>query len=785
MTIHEILEKAYNTACKHNVIVNRYVLLYAMIYSMPEYFEIKQGIYISPSDLLDILTSKIEKGYIPSNASFVDYELLNGINSLYDQDLDGLYDLVVIKSDPITKLLLDNGIVIYSGEQDPIAALGTDLYEEMIKRQPIIGRETELYKLIEVIAKSKKCNPILIGPAGVGKTAIVERLALKLHNGDVPDKLTGKKIYQLDLGVLTKPEIFSVFTHELMYRNDIIIFIDEIHKLNTDYKKLAQDLKPILSRNKVPIIGATTADEYKEIEKDKALERRFVKLYIGEPSREDTFRILENVRDYYSSLHNVNYSDKALWSIVDLTDKYMKSHSQPDKSIDVLDQAGAYYDISNSYGKYAHHKAHSDAMDSYYAYKMKMVASGALTDREKTKLLDSYRSNVKKYETSSSNAVKIKDAYKYYNKALSKYITLHEKGADYKSLLMTYLDIVDTELDLAEARDALPMVTEDDIKEVVSDITGIPVKDVAKNNLDKVINLNHLLSSKVVGQPEAVTALHNALKRYKAHIQMPGRPIGSFMFLGPTGVGKTYTAKRLAIELYGDENALVRFDMSEYMEKFNVSKLIGSPPGYVGYDEGGQLTEAIKRRPYSIILFDEIEKAHPEIYDLLLQILDDGRLTDSYGNNIDFQNTIIIMTSNIGSKHILKYHGADNKYDMMKEDVFKEMEQYFKPEFLNRIDEKVVFHSLDKASMNKIVRLQLNELVDRVSTNSNLSLGYDDKLVDYIIEASYNPVYGARTVSRTIKSKIETALADYILESSDLSKLYISSNGRAPIFKTA
>jgi ATP-dependent Clp protease ATP-binding subunit ClpC len=619
------------------------------------------------------------------------------------------------------------------------------------KLDPIVGREKEIERVSQILSRRKKNNPILIGEPGVGKSSIAEGLALRIIQRKVSRILFNKRIVMLDLASMvagTKyrgqfEERIKALMAEVEKEPDVILFIDEIHTIigaggASGSLDASNMFKPALARGEIQIIGATTLDEYrKHIEKDGALERRFQKVIVEAASPEETIQIISNIKDKYESHHNVLYTDEAIKACVDLTDRYVTDRFLPDKAIDALDEAGSRVHISN------------------------IVVPKEITDIE-NKIVDikEKKNQVirsQKYE----EAAKLRDVERQLNTALeSERKKWEEESANNKQT-----------------------VTEDNVAEVVSMMTGIPLQRVSENETSKLGKMQDSIVGKVIGQDDAVKKIVKAIQRGRVGLKDPNKPIGSFMFLGPTGVGKTQLAKVLAKYLFDSEDSLIRIDMSEYMEKFAVSRLIGAPPGYVGHDEGGQLTEKVRRKPYSVILLDEIEKAHPEVFNLLLQVLDDGQLTDSLGRKVNFKNSIIIMTSNTGSRQLKEFGtgvGFNTKNKESKgqqesnEVIDKELKKKFAPEFLNRIDDVVMFNSLVKEDINKIINIELERLVERVQ-KMEFELEITEEAVDYIASQGFDPEYGARPLKRAIQRYVEDVLTEEIIQQnpSKMSKLLL------------
>ncbi|HCE34183.1 MAG TPA: ATP-dependent Clp protease ATP-binding subunit ClpC [Clostridiales bacterium] len=620
-----------------------------------------------------------------------------------------------------------------------LAKFGTDLTfkAKQGKLDPVIGRSKEIERVIQILCRRTKNNPVLIGEPGVGKSAIAEGLAQKITEDKVPEVLKGKIVFSLDLasvvaGTKYRGEFEERFKNALdgiKRAGNIILFIDEIHTLvNAGGAEGAIDagniLKPMLARGEIQTIGATTLEEYRKyIEKDAALERRFQPIIVDQPSVEDTVEILKGLRDKYEAHHNVKITDEAIIAAANLSDRYISDRFQPDKSIDLIDEAASRKRIF----------AFSLPTDvKELGEKIKQLEA----DKEEASLAENYL---------KANEIKTE---------LDKLKKLYEEGKN------SY-DKTKENANLS--------IGEEDIAEIVSNWTGVPLTKITETESNKLLHLEDTLKSRVIGQDNAVSAVARAIKRARAGLKDPKRPIGSFIFLGPTGVGKTELSKALAEAMFGDENLMIRIDMSEYMDKANVSKMIGSAPGYVGYDEGGQLTERVRRKPYSVILFDEIEKAHPDVFNIMLQILEDGRLTDSHGRTVSFKNTIIIMTSNIGSSEIVSMPKVgfgslddEDSYDDMKEKQMNALRRTLKPEFINRIDEVVIFRSLDKADMHKICNLMLASTAKRLK-DMNITVSVSDAAKDLLVEKGYDSQYGARPLRRTIQKMLEDKLSEEIL----------------------
>ncbi len=620
-----------------------------------------------------------------------------------------------------------------------LRAFGRDLTELAKKGEldPVIGRKNEIERVIQVLCRRTKNNPVLLGEAGVGKTAIAEGLAQEIAGGNVPELLRDKKVITLDLALMvagTKyrgqfEERIKAVMDEIRRSRNVILFIDELHTIvGAGSAEGAMDasniIKPALSRGELQCVGATTLNEYRKyIEKDAALERRFQTVKVEAPSVDEAILILKGLRPKYEAHHKAKLTDQALESAVKLSDRYITSRFLPDKAIDVMDEAGARARI------------------------------GAMTRPPDVKEIEK---EIEDIRVEKEAAIKAQD----FEKAAS----LRDTEKQAKDRLEKILS------DWREQREEKEvLVTEDDIMHIVSKFTGVPLQRMEQKETLKLLAMESELRTTVIGQDEAVVAISKALRRSRADLKDPKRPIGSFIFLGPTGVGKTFLARTLAEFMFGDADALIQIDMSEYMEKFTASRLIGSPPGYVGYEEGGQLSEAVRRRPYSVVLFDEIEKAHPDVMNLLLQILEEGKITDSLGRKIDFRNTIIIMTSNVGAELIKRQMSLgfgvpkdDQDYDSMKGKILEESKRVFKPEFLNRLDDLIVFHTLTKTDLFRIVDLEVSKVVARIK-NKDIHVTLNDAAKEFLIEKGYDPTYGARPMRRAVEKYLEDPFAEELL----------------------
>ncbi|AFZ58196.1 ATP-dependent chaperone ClpB [Anabaena cylindrica FACHB-243] len=690
---------------------------------------------------------------------------------------------------------------------EALKRFGIDLTERAKagKLDPVIGRDDEIRRVIQVLSRRSKNNPVLIGEPGVGKTAIAEALAQRMVNGDVPESLKNRQLISLDIGSLIagakyrgefEDRLKNVLREVIESNGQIVLFIDELHTVvgagaNQQGSMDAGNLlKPMLARGELRCIGATTLDEYrKHIEKDAALERRFQQVYVDQPSVENTISILRGLKERYEVHHNVKISDSALVAAATLSARYIADRFLPDKAIDLVDEAAAKLKM-----EITSKPAELETIDRrLMQLKMEKVSltreeNGTAQTKERLDRIEEEISTLtvkqQKFNEQWQGEKQLLEAISALKKeeeVLRVQIEQAERAYDHeKTAILRYgkLEGVQHDLETKEAELSAiknqgstllrEQVTEADIAEIVAKWTGIPVNRLLESERQKLLQLESHLHERVIGQEEAVSAVSAAIRRARAGMKDPSRPIGSFLFMGPTGVGKTELARALAQFLFDSDDALVRLDMSEYMEKHSVSRLVGAPPGYIGYEEGGQLSESIRRHPYSVVLLDEVEKAHPDVFNILLQVLDDGRVTDSQGRAVDFRNTVIVMTSNIGSEHILDVAGDDSKYDMMRNRVMEGLRSHFRPEFLNRVDDLILFHTLNRSEMRHIIRIQLKR-VENLLKEQKISFEISQAACDHLVEAGYDPVYGARPLKRSIQREVENPLATKLLENTFIS----------------
>ena len=703
------------------------------------------------------------------------------------------------------KIMTDNPENTY----EALDKYGKDLVELARKGKidPIIGRDNEIRRAIQILSRRNKNNPILIGEPGVGKTAIAEGIAQRILNGDVPENLKDKTIFSLDMGALISgakyrgefEERLKAVLDELENSDGrIILFIDEVHNIvgagKTEGSMDAGNLlKPMLARGEIKVIGATTIDEYRKyIEKDAALERRFQPILVNEPSVEDTISILRGLKEKFEIFHGIRITDNALVTAATMSDRYINDRFLPDKAIDLIDEAAAKVKTEIN--------SMPTELDEVTRRVMQLEIEKVALEKEKDQASKDRLENLEKelaelnekkaaFQSQWENEKQEVEKIKKLNEEIEKVrleIEAAQRKNDYNKLaelqygVLPQLEKDRTELqEKAKEHDNNKLLKQEidseEIAEIVGKWTGIPVSKLLQGEKEKILNLAKYMKVRVIGQDDAIETISNTIIRSRAGLKDPNRPIGSFIFLGPTGVGKTYLTKTLSLNLFDDENNIVRIDMSEYMDKFSVTRLIGAPPGYVGYEEGGQLTEAVRRKPYSVILFDEIEKAHPDVFNVLLQLLDDGRLTDGKGKVVDFKNTIVIMTSNIGSEIILE---DPQLSDTTKEAVLDEMKHRFKPEFLNRIDDIIIFKSLGKDSVKNIIKLILED-INRKLKEQFIKVEFTDNALDFIVNEAYDPAYGARPLKRFVQKDIETNLSKMILsnEIPENSTILIDSDG--------
>lgn len=762
---------------------------------------------------LDVMLDEAEEARVRMNDSFISVEhilLAFGEDDRIGKKMFKAFNLDTSKLEATIKSIRGSQKVTDQAPESRYEALqkfGTDLTEQAKsgRLDPVIGRDDEIRRVIQVLSRRSKNNPVLIGEPGVGKTAIAEALAQRMVNGDVPESLKNRQLISLDMGSLIagakyrgefEDRLKAVLREVTESNGNIVLFIDELHTVvgTGSNQQGAMDagnlLKPMLARGELRCIGATTLDEYRKyIEKDAALERRFQQVFVDQPSVENTISILRGLKERYEVHHNVKISDSALVAAATLSARYISDRFLPDKAIDLVDEAAAQLKMEIT-SKPAELETIDRRLMQLEMEKLSLATEDKGIPQTKERLqrieqeiteLTEKQQEFNEQWQGEKQLLEAISALKKQEEALRQQIEQAERNAELATASRLKYGMMPGLQDEREEKEVellkikkqgttllREQVTEADIAEIVAKWTGIPVNRLLESERQKLLQLESHLHERVIGQEEAVEAVSAAIRRARAGMKDPGRPIGSFLFMGPTGVGKTELARALAKFLFDSDDALVRLDMSEYMEKHSVSRLVGAPPGYVGYEEGGQLSEAIRRRPYSVVLLDEVEKAHPDVFNILLQVLDDGRITDSQGRTVDFRNTVIVMTSNIGSEYILDMSEDDSKYDMMQKRVTEALRSHFRPEFLNRVDDTIIFHTLSRQEMRHIVKIQLKR-VQNLLADQKISLEISQAACDRLVEIGYDPVYGARPIKRAIQREVENAIATKLLENTFIS----------------
>jgi ATP-dependent Clp protease ATP-binding subunit ClpB len=770
-----------------------------------------EQLYLSRS--LDVLLDRAEEHRVRMKDGFISVEHI--LLAFAEDDRIGRrllkgFNVDNTKLEAATKTVRGSQKVSDQNPESRYEALqkfGRDLTEQakLGKLDPVIGRDDEIRRVIQVLSRRSKNNPVLIGEPGVGKTAIAEALAQRMLNGDVPESLKNRQLISLDIGSLIagakyrgefEDRLKAVLREVTESNGQIVLFIDELHTVvgTGSSQQGAMDagnlLKPMLARGELRCIGATTLDEFrKHIEKDAALERRFQQVFVDQPTVENTISILRGLKERYEVHHNVKISDSALVAAATLSARYIADRFLPDKAIDLVDEAAAQLKMEIT-SKPAELETIDRRLMQLEMEKLSLAGEEKSTPQTKERLqriegeitnLSEKQHDLNEQWQSEKQLLDAISALKKKEEALRQQIDQAKRSAELATASRLEYGVLpglqnereEKEVELLKIKNQgatllREQVTEADIAEIVAKWTGIPVNRLMASERQKLLQLEHHLHQRVIGQQEAVTAVAAAIRRARAGMKDPNRPIGSFLLMGPTGVGKTELARALAQFLFDSDDALIRLDMSEYMEKHSVSRLVGAPPGYVGYEEGGQLSEAVRRHPYSVVLLDEVEKAHPDVFNILLQVLDDGRITDSQGRTVDFRNTVIVMTSNIGSEYILDVSGDDSKYEVMQNRVMESLRSHFRPEFLNRVDDTILFHTLSRSEMRQIIYIQLKR-VENLLKEQKISFEISASACDYLVESGYDPVYGARPLKRAIQRQIENPIATKLLENTFIS----------------